>query len=175
MSILNLAIWITSNPIITSHPPELFYDVVSDVSQYSKFVPYCTRSFINARDQALQPTEAGLRVGWKSFDEEFVCNLQCDPKKVVIAESVTHSLFEHLYTKWTITPNARKNSCDMELLLKFNFKSALYNRVSSLFAESVSELVIKAFDKRAAQLRREMMKQERAWIEFKIHYRNSHN
>ncbi|CDR41236.1 CYFA0S06e04566g1_1 [Cyberlindnera fabianii] len=138
------------------HPPSLFYHVVSDVSQYSEFVPYCTRSFINVRDPTTnEPTEAGIRVGWRTFDEEFVCQLQCDPHKIVIAESMTHSLFEHLYTKWTITPvEGRENSCSMELVLRYKFRSQLYNAVSAMFAESVSELVINAFDKRARELRR---------------------
>ncbi|ODV71178.1 ubiquinone-binding protein COQ10 CYBJADRAFT_192132 [Cyberlindnera jadinii NRRL Y-1542] len=142
-----------------NHPPELFYRVVSDVNAYHEFIPYCTRSFINKYDETTQtPVEGGLRVGWRHVEEEFVCNLHCEPHHLVIAESVTHSLFEHLYTKWTILPNARKNSCDMELELKYKFKSDFYNKMSSLFANSVSDLVIKAFDKRAAQLRRQEMR-----------------
>lgn len=131
------------------------YQVVSDVQAYAEFVPYCTRSFINQRDAAGQPTEAGLRVGWKQFDEEFVCELQCSPEHhVVVAQSLTHSLFHKLYTKWTIRPNSRANACDVELVLKYRFKSDIYNAVSSVFAESVSGLVMNSFEKRAAHLRR---------------------
>lgn len=138
-----------------NHPPELFYNVVSDVSSYHEFIPYCTRSFVNKHNPDNNtPIEGGLRVGWNTLEEEFVCDLHCEPHHLVIAESVTHSLFEHLYTKWTILPNARRNSCDMELEIQYKFKSELYNKMSSMFAKSVSDLIIKAFDKRAMELRR---------------------
>lgn len=137
-----------------NHPPELFYRVVSDVASYQEFIPYCTRSFIHKRDEKGLPTEGGLKVGWQAIEEEFVCDLHCEPSRLVIAESTTHSLFEHLYTKWTIEENARKNSCDMSLELKYRFKSDFYNSMSAMFAASVSELVIRAFDKRAREVRR---------------------
>ncbi|KAH3681534.1 hypothetical protein WICPIJ_007515 [Wickerhamomyces pijperi] len=142
-----------------THPPELFYEVVSDVSRYKEFIPYCTDSFINQRDQETNlPTVAGLRVGFQSFDEEFTCNLKCS-KNIIIAESITHSLFQKLYTKWTIIENA-KGTTSMVLELRFKFKSLIYNKVSSIFARKVSELVIKAFDDRALALRREERKKE---------------
>jgi coenzyme Q-binding protein COQ10 len=137
-----------------NHPPELFYKVVSDVASYHEFIPYCTRSFITKHDDNSLPMEGGLRVGWRNIEEEFVCDLHCEPHHLVVAESTTHSLFEHLYTKWTVEPNERRNSCDMSLELEYKFKSELYNKMSSMFAKSVSDLVIGAFDKRARELRR---------------------
>ncbi|KAH3672355.1 hypothetical protein WICMUC_004327 [Wickerhamomyces mucosus] len=135
-----------------NHPASLFYGVVSDVSSYQKFIPYCTDSFVNQRDANELPKVAGLRVGFQKFDEEFTCNLQCS-KNTIIAESITHSLFEKLYTKWTIIENS-KGTTSMVLELKFKFKSLIYNNISSIFAKSVSELVIKSFDERARELRK---------------------
>lgn len=142
-----------------THPPELFYDVVSDVSRYKEFIPYCTDSFINTRDSKTNlPTIAGLRVGFQGFDEQFTCNLKCS-KNVIVAESITHSLFDKLYTKWTIIENS-KGTTSMVLELRFKFKSMIYNKVSSIFAKKVSELVIKGFDDRALALRRAGRKNE---------------
>ncbi|ODQ82596.1 hypothetical protein BABINDRAFT_28246, partial [Babjeviella inositovora NRRL Y-12698] len=137
-----------------NHPQALMYEIVADVSKYNEFVPYCTESFINEKNARNQPTEAGLRVGWKQFDERFVCKLTCQENTQVIAESLSHSLFSKLYTEWNIRdlPN-RHNACEAEITLEYEFKNPLYNSVSSLFASKVADLMVKAFEQRAVDLK----------------------
>ncbi|KAH9201783.1 cyclase/dehydrase, partial [Zygosaccharomyces rouxii] len=130
--------------------PEKVYYVVSEVSEYQKFVPYCMESFVNKRDPIDdKPIEAGLRVGFRQYDEKFLCDVKCskqDSQYKVVANSVSHNLFHLLYGEWTIKPHPqRRSSTQVELLLRFKFKSKLYDSVSSLFARSVTELVMKAF------------------------------
>lgn len=135
-------------------PTPIAYSVVADVSRYHEFIPYCTHSFITERDENDQPTIAGLRVGFQSFDEEFECDLTCDKDKEVLAVSTTHSLFYHLHTKWSFKEmNSLKHHqhCKVTLELSYRFKSPLYHSVSGVFGASVSELVMKAFEKRAKQ------------------------
>lgn len=140
------------------------YEVVSEVSQYKEFMPYCVESFVNKRNQDTgKPVEAGLMISFKHYVEKFVCKVECDSKfegiKTVVAESLTHTLFDLLYTKWTIAPHpTRPNATEVELLLRFKFHSKLYNSISSIFAKSVTGLVMKAFEKRIFQLRKESMK-----------------
>lgn len=64
------------------------YDVVSKVDQYHEFIPYCEDSFIKEVGQNGQPVKAGLRVGFKSFDETFLCDLQCIVNKQVVVGDV---------------------------------------------------------------------------------------
>ncbi|CAK7903169.1 coenzyme Q-binding protein Coq10p, mitochondrial [[Candida] anglica] len=133
--------------------PELLFDVVSDVSQYHEFVPFVEESFVSATDSHNLPAEAGLRVGWKQFDEKFTCKLTCEKNKSVKAESLTVSLFESLNTQWKFrevkNPHIRTSSCEVELSLSYAFKNPVYNAVSSLFSEQVTQLMIKAFEQRA--------------------------
>lgn len=141
--------------------PSEVYDVVSEVSKYHEFIPYCEESFVNVRDESGRPIEAGLRVGFKQYDEKFVCKVDCNEVseliKSVSAESLSHNLFHVLYSKWTIKAHpGRSNFTEVELLLRYQFKSKLYNSVSSLFAKSVTELVMKAFDRRVFQIRKEI-------------------
>ncbi|ODV66607.1 hypothetical protein HYPBUDRAFT_141206 [Hyphopichia burtonii NRRL Y-1933] len=140
--------------------PEQMFEIVSDVSRYNEFVPFVEESFINKRDANTNlPSEAGLRVGWKQFDERFVCKLTCDDKiPKVIAESITVSLFDNLYTEWifrkipTLNVNQESN-CEIELILKYKFKNPLYNTISSIFQEQVTQIMLKAFTNRATQLK----------------------
>ncbi|ANZ74545.1 BA75_00284T0 [Komagataella pastoris] len=133
----------------TFHQPKsVVYSVISNVDKYHEFIPYCEASFINSRDSKGEPTEAGLTVGFKSFDETFLCTLECQKDKQVIAKSITHSLFHSLLTEWNVT-EASSSKTNVELILSYEFKSDLYNQISALFATKVTSIMIKAFEKRA--------------------------
>ncbi|CAH2354485.1 coenzyme Q-binding protein Coq10p, mitochondrial [[Candida] railenensis] len=139
-------------------PPSTLFEIVSSVDKYNEFVPFVTESFVNKRDSKTgNPTEAGLRVGWQQFDEIFTCNLKCETDKCVIAESLTVSLFDKLHTEWKFTPienpHIKQTSCQVELNLTYSFKNPLYNTVSSLFSEQVTQLMLRAFESRARELR----------------------
>lgn len=140
-----------------SVPPHLLFNVVSDVARYHEFVPFVTRSFINERNEETgMPTKGGFRVGWKNYDEEFVCRLNCIENRRVEAESLTTLLFEYLNNDWSFKPIRSRLSNEMhtavELTLRFKFKNPLYNTVSSLFQDQVSEIMITAFETRAKEL-----------------------
>lgn len=147
--------------------PEQIYDVISEVSKYREFIPYCKESFVNKRNPVDgKPTEAGLRIGFRQYDEKYTCDVKCSrylDKGVetyrVIADSITHSLFKGLCTRWTIKPHPdRHHASQVELILSFEFKSRLYNSVSAIFANSVTELALRAFDRRVFQLRKQAIK-----------------
>lgn len=145
--------------------PEKVYNVVSEVSEYQNFIPYCVESFVNKRDPVNdKPTEAGLRVGFRQYDEKFSCDVECmkqNSQYKVVANSVSHNLFHLLYGEWTIKPHPRRrSSTQVELLLRFKFKSKLYNSISSIFAKSVTELVMKAFERRIFELQRASLMQD---------------
>lgn len=135
----------------------LIYSLISRVDLYHEFIPYCTSSFITKKDPITnQPTIAGLRVGFQAFDEEFTCNLECEKPNSVIAKSITHSLFYFLETEWKLasikSDSNNENCCIATLNLNYEFKSMLYNQVSSLFAKKVASLMTKAFEKRAFEV-----------------------
>lgn len=140
-------------------PPRQVYDVVSGIDGYKEFIPYCLDSFIDQRDeQTGQPTEAGLQIGFKKYDERFSCDVDCHVDKekqyyTVEATSISHNLFRTLSTKWSIIPHPRKpHMSQVELILKFQFHSLLYNSVSSIFADNVTKLAMGAFAERAEEL-----------------------
>ncbi|KAK7203226.1 dehydrase and lipid transport-domain-containing protein [Myxozyma melibiosi] len=151
------------------YSPSLLYSVVSNVDDYSTFVPYCTSSKITQLDSASgQPSRAMLRVGWQTFEEEFESELTCDEPNSVIAESSKHSLFKILYTRWRIfpvaptpttsstqsSPTSSTSQGRLVLDLKFQFESPLYNAVSAQFAPAVAQIMIEAFEKRMATVQR---------------------
>lgn len=139
--------------------PKQIYEVVSQIDKYTDFIPYCIDSFIDKRDFITgNPISAGLRIGFQSYDEKFVCNVNCQEfqekqKFIVEAESTSHNLFKTCSTKWTIVPNLRKpNISQVELTLRFQFHSLLYNSVSSIFANNLTNLAMAAFQRRSVEL-----------------------
>ena len=132
--------------------PSKMFEIVSDVSRYKEFVPFVENSYISSKDALGLPTAAGLRVGWKQFDEEFQCKLRCQRDVLVIAESMSILVFDLLYTKWNLKEVKNvgtTSSCEVTLDLKYSFKNPLYNTVSSLFSDQVSKIMINAFEERA--------------------------
>ncbi|GEQ66522.1 hypothetical protein JCM33374_g185 [Metschnikowia sp. JCM 33374] len=140
-----------------STPPDILYQVIADVSKYDDFVPFVTSSFVNKLDQKTKlPTEAGFRVGWKQYDENFTCKLVCSENKIV-AESISISLFENLRNEWHLrevkSRFTKESSTLVEVVLKYKFRNPLYNTLSSLFHEQVSNIIIKAFESRAMDIK----------------------
>ncbi|KAK6457932.1 dehydrase and lipid transport-domain-containing protein [Scheffersomyces xylosifermentans] len=136
----------------------LMFEIVSDVTKYQQFMPFVESSFVTKKDKNGLPVEAGLRVGWKQFDETYVCKLTCNPNDTVIAESMTTSLFEYFLTEWKITPVKSQllgGTTDMsrcDLTLKFKFKNPLYTAISSMFSDQVTGIMINAFENRVRQV-----------------------
>ena len=142
------------------YPSQLVYEVVSSVDQYEQFIPFCLKSFINIKDSNGDPTEAGLKIGFNEFQEEFTCKLTCQRPRVVAAESITNTLFKYLKTEWTIEP--QDTGCDVHLNLQYDFNSELYNRGSSLFAKRVAMVMTKAFQKRSYEIYKERIRHKDA-------------
>ena len=75
------------------HPPRAIYNVISDVSSYSNFVPYCQSSVVTkhsspASDGKTYAEEAKLVVGFDNgVSEEFWSRVYCVPESVVEAVS----------------------------------------------------------------------------------------
>ena len=78
---------------ILHYPARTIYDVISDVSSYSSYVPFCTESVVTkysnpASDGRKYPEEAKLKIGFKdNVSEEFWSRVYCSPEKIVEAVS----------------------------------------------------------------------------------------
>jgi coenzyme Q-binding protein COQ10 len=127
------------------------YHVVSGIDKYHEFIPFVKRSKITKFDNENIPVEGSLQVGWQQFDEQFDCKLVCQPNKSVVAESLSHSLFDDLYTDWKFIPLS-DDITKVVLKLKFQFKNPLYNHLSSVFSKQVTTIMIKAFEDRINDL-----------------------
>ncbi|KAH7879764.1 dehydrase and lipid transport-domain-containing protein [Lentinula edodes] len=142
---------------------ELF-DIVSNVSTYSRFVPFCTGSrILNASTRnEMEPftMDAELTVGFLSFNESYISKVTCVPHSSVeaVASSST-PLFKTLSTIWRFEPcpkgsgeNDCLNSTLVTLDLSFAFASPVHAAVSSAFFGQVSKQMVQAFEDRCSKV-----------------------
>jgi coenzyme Q-binding protein COQ10 len=87
------------------YPVSHVYNVVSDVSSYQEFVPWCVDSVVLRRSPSPQTyMEAELAVGFQLFAERYVSRVTLDPGKMVTARASDTQLFHHLVNEWTFAP-----------------------------------------------------------------------
>ncbi|AMD20140.1 HCL011Wp [Eremothecium sinecaudum] len=140
-------------------PAKNVYDIVSDISKYQEFVPYCKESFVSGIDPTHRtPVEAGLRIQFQNYDEQVLCKVQCSDNKndvlSIVAECKEDTLFETLRTSWRISPHPENyEASNVELCLQFKFRSLLYQNLSMLFGQKAIQVAIDVFHKRALQQR----------------------
>lgn len=123
--------------------------VVSEVDRYAEFVPYCQGCVVTERNLNGDPLKARMLVGWQNLTEEFDSLVHCDANRgVVTSEAADSKIFSTLFSQWTIreVPGGR---CGVELILKFQFQSALYNSVTTTFGPKLARKMVEAFSHRA--------------------------
>ncbi|XP_016991452.1 coenzyme Q-binding protein COQ10, mitochondrial [Drosophila rhopaloa] len=121
------------------------YSVVSDVSNYYKFVPYVKRSHVHTQDSA--GFKADLIVGFPPLNEAYTSQVTLVPHSLVKSECHDGRLFNYLLNEWRFRPGLKDipNSCVLDFKVSFEFKSLLHSNVASLFFDIICEQMENAF------------------------------
>lgn len=134
------------------YPNTLLYEVVSDVSNYDKFVPWCKKSRVLKQTDTAMTAE--LQVGFQMLSENYLSQVALDKPRAVVATSTQTQLFEHLRSEWRFQPASGdvETATWVNFSVEFKFKSALYNEVSELFMQEVVKKMVGAFELRCREL-----------------------
>ncbi|ULU01048.1 hypothetical protein L3Y34_001439 [Caenorhabditis briggsae] len=129
------------------------FKVVSDVSEYHHFVPWCRSSTVEHEHESSQI--ATLEIGFPPFMEKYTSRV------IYIKPSVVHSvviendnLFKTLDTTFRFgkgNPSVER-SCTLHYDLVFEFESAFHSRIAHLFFDKVVKTMVSAFLHRAEKL-----------------------
>ena len=106
---------------LLKYTKEQLYDVVSNVKEYSEFVPWCKQSKIisnindyhnnNNNDNNNNKMLAELVVGFGMFNEKYTSQVILDRPHKVIAISTETNLLDYLRTEWNFTNANDPKSC----------------------------------------------------------------
>ena len=133
---------------VINHTPNNLFKLVSDVSNYPEFLPWCLGARIKNQDD--NSFEADLIIGFKIYKEIYSSKIFLDNKNKKIDVKYKDGPFEHLENYWIFKKD--KNGCKVEFMIDFKFKSNFLQTImETLFSEAVRQMV-KAFETRANEL-----------------------
>lgn len=125
--------------------------VVSDVRHYKQFLPFCTKSVILNR----KPTQiiANLEIGFPPIVENYTSTVTIEKPSLVQAVCTDGRLFNYLETTWRFNPGLHSNpkSCIVDFYIRFEFKSALYSNLASIFFDRLVLQMENAFIEEASR------------------------
>ena len=133
---------------VIKHTPKNLFNLVSDVSKYPEFLPWCLGARVKNINQ--YNFDADLIIGFKIYKEIYSSRIFLDNIKNVIKVEYKDGPFERLESHWVFKEN--NQGCIVEFMVDFKFKSVFLQTImETLFSEAVKRMV-KAFETRANEL-----------------------
>lgn len=130
---------------LAGYSMEQLYSVVADVENYYTFVPFCKKSHVYSKKP--DSLKADLIIGFPPLNESYTSNVSLVRPSLVKAECVDGRLFNYLLTAWQFSPGLKDipQSCVIDFMVTFEFKSALHSQLSNLFFDQLVKQMEYAF------------------------------
>ncbi len=128
------------------------YALVADVANYPKFLPWTAAARIRSTDDKGDHVEmmADLVISFKVFRERFGSRVLLWPEKKQIDTSYIDGPFRYLESKWTFRDV--DGGCEVSFDVDFEFKNRLLQGAAGMFFNEAMQRVVRAFERRAADL-----------------------
>lgn len=132
---------------LVPYRPEQLFDLVANVGDYPRFLPWCVGARVKSRSEAL--LIADLTIGFGPFRESFTSRVTLErPRRILVAYE--NGPFKYLKNQWIFIPEGAGTRVDF--FVDFEFRSRILQKAIGLvFSEAVRRMVV-AFRKRAAQV-----------------------
>ncbi|WP_038033759.1 type II toxin-antitoxin system RatA family toxin [Thermopetrobacter sp. TC1] len=138
------------------HPPEHLFAIVSDVSEYGRFVPLCERAEVwdVRQDGPVKKFRARLEIAYPKLGlrEYFVSDVEADAEKLLVIARSREGAVKDLENRWLFKP--RRGGTDIHFSLRFTMSSRLLQKVMDAAFDYASRKILKAFEERADELAR---------------------
>ncbi len=128
------------------------YDLVGDVANYPKFLPWTAAARIRSSDDMGDHTVmlADLVVSFKVFREKFGSRVVLWPAEQKIETAYIDGPFKYLESVWTFTDV--DSGSDVHFTVDFEFKNRLLQGAAGMFFNQAMQQIVRAFERRAAEL-----------------------
>ena len=138
---MRLTMAMVEKSVLIERSAQQMFDLVDDVEDYPGFLPWCSRSRVDFRDE--QRTVATLHVHYRSVKTHFTTE-----NEKVVAQRMTLKLvdgpFRRLEGLWHFRPLA-------EFRLSYEFSSKVFEKVIGPVFSQIANTFVDAFVKRADQ------------------------
>ena len=128
------------------------YDLVGDVANYPKFLPWTAAARIRSKTDQGDYVEllADLVISFKVFRETFGSRVLLWPKAMKIDTAYIDGPFKHLVSQWTF--EECEGGCNVSFNVDFEFKNKLLQGAAGMFFNEAMKRVVQSFEGRAQEL-----------------------
>lgn len=128
------------------------YDLVADVARYPEFLPWTAAARI--RDTRAEGDRivmlADLVISFKVFRERFGSRVTLWPDAKKIDTEYLDGPFRHMISNWAFAD--AEGGCDVYFHVDFEFRNRLLQATATVFFNEAMQRVVRAFERRAAEL-----------------------
>lgn len=136
---------IVSRSALVSHSAQQMFALVSEIESYPEFLPWCDRARVSERSQ--HRTVATLRINFHGLKEEFTTANDDRPNERIDMKLVSGP-FRNLEGSWRFTPLS-ETACKIELNMRYEFASALLDKVVGAVFDEIANSLVDAFARQA--------------------------
>lgn len=130
------------------YTPEQLFDLVADVQNYDKFLPWVVA--VRVRSSTEQETVADLVVGFNAFKERFTSRVEKHRPDRILVDYVEGPL-KFLHNEWRFE-RAADNGTNLFFSVDFAFKSRIFETLAGSMFDRALRRMTAAFEQRAAAL-----------------------
>lgn len=130
-----------------AYRPDQMFDLVADVAQYPKFLPWCVGARVRSRSG--REVVADLTIGFGPFRETFTSRVTLDrPGEINVRYE--NGPFRYLRNIWRFLPDPE--GCEIDFFVDFEFRNRILQAaIGAVFHETV-RLMVNAFLRRAKEV-----------------------
>jgi coenzyme Q-binding protein COQ10 len=128
------------------------YDLVADVANYPKFLPWTAAARVRSTIPHDDHTEmlADLVISFKVFRETFGSRVLLWPADMKIDTSYLDGPFRYMESQWMFADC--DGGCNVSFQVDFEFKNRLLQGAAGLFFNDAMHRIVRSFEERAQDL-----------------------
>ncbi len=138
---------------ILPYSPDLLLQLVGDVEQYPKFVPWVTGMRVwnrREREPGVTTLDAEAAVAFTFLREKFATRVRKDAHAKVVEVNLLYGPFRRLWNRWRFEPHP--DGCEVSFEIEFEFKVPMLDRILASNFDTAAARLMKCFEDRAAAL-----------------------
>ena len=126
------------------YPSKFLFDVMSDVNSYSKFIPGCNSSkIISSSDDKFI---AKLKLQYLIMSGEFISEVYCDKKNLIIISKGIEGPFHSLMNKWKFKEEG--DGSIVKLNISIDLENKIFERILKKNIDKILSQIILSFEER---------------------------
>ena len=138
---------------VLPYTAQQMYDLVADVPQYPKFLPWNSAARIRSREVTPEGEvlDAELVISFKVFREKFGSRVVLVPARHRIETEYLDGPFRRMQSTWAFR-DLPAGGCEVDFRVDFEFRNAILQAVIGVVFNDAMHRIVRAFERRAAEL-----------------------